>query len=327
MERTPLADAPALVQVVRDGFVEAVHRGHVVVADTSGVVRASLGDPALETYPRSSLKPFQARATADLLAQAGVELDVPATAITCASHFGSSEQQVEAARILADAGLDEMDLRCPDAYPADRAAARDTPRPTRLAHNCSGKHAGFLAAQVAAGDDPAKYLDEHSRLQELAATYIRDVCGTDLTGMGIDGCGAPAWRLALSGMATGFARLAVARGDDPLAPMAAAMRARPDLVGGMGRTDTQLMLSDARVVAKGGAEAFFAAGFTTAKGESLGIAVKIADAGSRAIGPTVGTILKAYGIGVDDAVIQPVVLGGGLPHGHIIATDAVGQLV
>ena len=331
MSESLVADAPVIAHVTRDGFCESAHRGHVVIADADGIVHASLGNPALESYPRSSLKPFQALATASLLADAGLTLDIPATAITCASHSGTSEHQVEAARILADVGLDEEALRCPVAYPSHRQTAAATPSPTRLAHNCSGKHAGFIAAQAAVGEDPAKYLDPCSRIQALAAECIREACDAELLGVGVDGCGAPAWRLELRNMAAGFAKLAGATGDDPLAPMARAMRTRPDLVGGMGRPDTQLMLADARVVAKGGAEAYFAAGFVPASGAGghrrpLGIAVKIADAGSRAIAPVVGTVLSAFGIGVDDAVIRPVVLGGGMPHGHITAADAVAEL-
>ena len=40
-------------------------------------------------------------------------------AIACASHIGSDDHQIEAARILAEADLDESALRCPPALPED----------------------------------------------------------------------------------------------------------------------------------------------------------------------------------------------------------------
>lgn len=49
-----------LVDVYRGRLIESVHFGALVVADAKGRVLASLGSPDLVTYPRSSLKPFQA---------------------------------------------------------------------------------------------------------------------------------------------------------------------------------------------------------------------------------------------------------------------------
>ena len=58
--------------------------------------------------------------------------------------------------MLTDAGLDPSALQCPPDWPADadelaRYAAEAGPeaRRTPLAYNCSGKHAGFLAACTA----------------------------------------------------------------------------------------------------------------------------------------------------------------------------------
>ncbi len=321
MSSADAVSPPELVHVTRDGVVESVHRGHVAVVAIDGTVLAALGNPGLPAYARSALKPFQALATLELLGEAGRTLDTVGLAIACASHEGSDEHQVEAARLLADAGLDEEALLCPAALPDDVATLRRTPAPTRLAHNCSGKHASFLAAQVAAGEDPAAYLDPNGRLQRRIAERLAEVSGATPTGPGSDGCGAPAWILPLRALAAAFARLAAGTGD--LAPMAAALRARPDLVGGTSAVDTALMLGDARIVAKRGAEACFGAGALRPDGSPIGIAVKIADGTGRATGPVVGAVLRGLGFHVDDALVRPEVLGGGLPHGVITAVPAV----
>jgi L-asparaginase II len=306
-----------LVHVVRNDVVESVHRGHVVVCDSGGGILAALGDPTRLTYVRSAVKPFQALATLDLLAAGGRELDEASLAIVCASHDGADDQVIEAARVLAEAGLDEGALQCPPALPRDPAAivVQRTPQP--LAHNCSGKHAGFLAAMAAAGQDPAAYLAPDSLVQRQVVERLVQACGVAPQGPGIDGCGAPAWLLPLAALATGFARLAA--GQTPqLARVRNAMQAHPQLIGGSECVDTRLMQHDGRVVAKRGAEAVFAAGVARGAG-SVGIAAKTSDGGVRADGPIIATVLAALGIDVPPDVRAAPLYGGGAVQGVVRA--------
>lgn len=317
------AAPPVLVRVVRDGVVESAHRGHVVVADADGAVLAAAGDADRPTYVRSAAKPFQAVATRTLLAEAGADLTVEGLAIACASHVGSAEHQIEAAHLLAVAGLDEAALRCPAALPTDTATLVDQRGvPTPLGHNCSGKHAAFLYAHTTTGGDPARYLDVDVRLQRDVRDALGDLLHAVPDGPGVDGCGAPAWVLPLRGLARGFAALAAGAGD--LRPIAAALRARPDLVGGDGCPDTALMTADARVVAKRGAEGVLAAGFVpTSGGAPVGMAVTVEDGAARATGPVVAALLAALGAIVPDELRAPPVLGGGLPHGALEVDPAL----
>jgi len=48
------------VELTRGGIVECIHFGAFAVVDSSGNLLASAGDPNLKTFPRSSMKPFQA---------------------------------------------------------------------------------------------------------------------------------------------------------------------------------------------------------------------------------------------------------------------------
>jgi L-asparaginase II len=314
-----------LLRLVRNGVVESVHRGHVVVCSPDGEVVAALGVPDRSTYVRSAVKPFQALAVLEMLTEAGIEMDVDALAIACASHDGTDAQQIETARLLAEAGLDESALQCPPAMPRDVFAQTAQRTPTSLAHNCSGKHAGFLWATVAGGHDPAAYLEVASPIQSRARDRLEDACGAVPQGPGIDGCGAPAYLLPLSALATGFARLA-AGASPPLTRARDAMRARPLLVGGPHCVDTALMRADSGVVAKRGAEAVFAAGVLRGD-RSLGVAVKIEDGGARADGPVAATLLRALGYTVPDEVARPTVLGGGRPQGFAEVDPAVSALI
>jgi L-asparaginase II len=309
---------PVLATLTRDGVVESVHRGAVTVCDDAGVVLHATGPAGAPVYARSALKPFQVLAVLEVI-EGHVDLSDDALAIACASHEGGDDHQIEAAHLLALADLDEGALGCPPADPADRAALRDSPEPTRLAHNCSGKHAAFLLAEVTAGRDPSGYLDPAGALQRSVRDHLERSCAAALDGPGVDGCGAPAWLLPLTALATGFARLAA--GADPrLARVRRALRARPDLVGGTGQPDTALMRSAPGVVAKRGAEAVFAAGAVVG-GRGLGVAVKLADGGSRAAGPVAAQVLSVLGLPVSGDLCAPVVLGGGEPHGALRVPD------
>jgi L-asparaginase II len=308
-----------LARLVRNGIVESVHTGSVVICDGDGATLAVLGDGERSTYVRSSVKPFQALAVLDALDAAGLSLDQQGLAIACASHDGSDEQQIEVARLLAEADLDESALQCPPALPRD-PGARDQRAPTSLAHNCSGKHASFLLAAVVAGEDPARSLVVDSPLQQRILARVAESCSAIPTGPGIDGCGAPAWLLPLDGLATGFARLA-AGATPQLERVRDAMTSRPLLIGGPLAFDSQLMAADPTVVAKRGAEAVFAAGSPRSGG--LGIAVKVDDGGPRGDGTVAAAILDQLGNVTPADLRRPPVLGGGAVQGALEVDEAV----
>lgn len=310
---------PLLAQIIRDGVVESIHRGDLAVAGLGGDVRIAVGDPELSVYPRSAIKPFQALASLGVLernARAAAEPTTDGLAIACASHSGSTEHQIEAAHLLALGGLDEAALRCPESLPRDISTLVDQRgEPTRLAHNCSGKHALLAWAQSIAAGDARDYLDPTSAVQLAVRDTLERVGGSPPDGPGVDGCGAPAWLMPLRAVAGAFARLAA--GDEPrLALLRDAMSARPHLVGDAGSPDARLMAADSRVVAKAGAEAVFGAGFRGPDG-AVGIAVKIADGAGRAAAPAVAAALRRLGATVPDDVVRPPVLGGGAPRGAL----------
>jgi len=240
--------------VRRGGVVEAVHLVHVASSDS-----LLYGDD-LVSHLRSAAKPIQAIP----LAEAYDDLGDDELAIACSSHQ-AEPQQLDAVRtLLARAGATVDDL--------ENGPQEGRPE-GRLGHNCSGKHAGFLAACRANGWPFAGYrLPEHP-LQER----IRSLLGGGEPAL--DGCGIPTYAQPL----TAQARLLL--GTPPR--VAAAMRARPELVGGDGADDTALMQLRPGFVAKRGAEGLLCA----VSPEGRGYAFKVADGNGRALRPAIAAVL------------------------------------
>lgn len=310
-----LLDAPVVAHVIRGSFLESVHHGLAVITAPDGSVERAWGDPATPILPRSSLKPLQAVA----MLRAGAPLAGEALALACASHSGEAAHLAGVRAALEASGHTPDDLRNTpgrpigeDALAAWLAAGRGD---ERLAHNCSGKHAGMLAACRAAGWDETTYLRGDHPLQALTRDVVAELTGERIAATEVDGCGAPVHAFALAGLARAFGRLAVASGGEE-ARVAEAMRAHPWFVGGTGRPDSVLMADVPGVIAKQGAEEVMAIGLP----EGRGVAVKIAD-GARAGAVVAATLLARLGVDPDAAARlgDVPVLGHGERVGAVVA--------
>jgi L-asparaginase II len=259
-----------------DGVVEARHRVHAV-AVRDGAVVAEAGDPGLLCFLRSSSKPLQALA----LVRARDDLDDNNIAIACASHRATDDQLEAVRALLAKAPATEDDLEV--GFQADRPQ-------TRLHHNCSGKHAGMLAACRANGWPTKGYrLPDHALQQEIGAIHADAAAvALDEIPTAVDGCGVVTFAFPLERTAYAFARL---EGLDGGPRVAEAMRARPDLVGGPDGPDFDLMRLLSGWTAKGGAEGLLCA----AGPDGLGVAVKVEDGASRAQRPALAAFLAPLG--------------------------------
>ena len=245
--------------VDRGDIREATHAGHIVVVDAMGRVESALGQPDRITYFRSSAKPFQALAALRTGIHSRFQLQLEHLAVMTASHSGEPRHIALVRELLASAGVPEGALQCgahwPIYEPAADALRREMPAPLVVHNNCSGKHAGMLAAGRAIDASLTDYLQPDHPVQ----TRIRDVI-VEFTGvppgslaLGIDGCSAPNAAVPLAAMARAYA--ALLRSTDPQAQsIIEAMTGFPFVVGGTDRFDTSLMgVSEGRLLAKGGA--------------------------------------------------------------------------
>lgn len=315
---TGYAGGVPLVEVVRSGFVEGVHRGSVVVLDAAGAVSGAAGDIRSPIFPRSCNKPMQAIG----MLRSGLRLTDPADlAIVCASHHGEDVHLARVRALLRNAGLTESALHCPPAMPLNEAAAAAVYRAgggmSRVQMNCSGKHAGMLLTCLAAGWPLEEYWRLEHPLQQALRAAVEDVTGERVAAVGVDGCGAPVLAVSLTALATAFLRLVSAAPGSAEEAVAAAMRGHPVLVSGTGADDARLMTGIPGLLSKVGAEGVMAVALPGVGA----VALKIDDGAGRARMPVLVSALRRLGVDapVLDELAEPPVLGGGEPVGAVRA--------
>ncbi|QBJ97261.1 asparaginase [Rhodococcus sp. ABRD24] len=312
-----------LVEVVRSGFRECVHRGSLVVLAPDGTPTFTLGEVHTPIYPRSSNKPLQAVA---LLRSGFVPESAEQLAIASASHDGEAAHVELVEEILAHCGLLETQLLCPPDLPANelaRAEVLAAGRPPRAVFmNCSGKHAAMLAACAANGWPMDTYLDPAHPLQRVVIETIAELSGEPETELGIDGCGLPIIPVSLTNLARAFGRLVTASPGTPERSVADAIRQSPHLVSGTGRDDARLMPAVPGLLCKAGADGVHAGALP----DGTAFAFKIDDGHDRARLPLTAALLHRLGVewSEDHAALasQPV-LGGGARVGTIRAVPGV----
>ena len=253
-------------------MTESRHRIHAARVGADGALLEARGDGGLVTFMRSAAKPIQAL----LLVRSYDDLAQEDIAIAAASHHARAEQLAAVKELLARAGAGEEDLEC---------GAVDG---SRLNHNCSGKHAGFLCVCAAQALPFENYrLGDHPlQIQVLAAIDEAASLGGHQIPVAVDGCGVPTFALSLERMAASFGRL-VRHELEGADRVASAMRAHPALVEGPGSAATEVMQAVPGAVAKGGAEGVLCIGL----GDGSALALKSEDGSSRGLLPAAALLL------------------------------------
>src|SRR4051794_15471066 len=281
-----------LAYVTRSGFVEGMHQGSAVVVGADGRLEVGHGDPGAAMLPRSALKPLQSLA----MLRAGLPLDGELLALATASHSGEPFHLAGVDRILEAAGLTEDALQNSPDLPLGAEERlrwlRSSSRPTARAQNCSGKHAAMLATCRLNGWPEASYRDPGHPLQRLVADTVAELAGEPVAATAVDGCGAPALAISLTGLARAFGRLATAAPDSTEGRIAVAIRTHPQWLGGTDREVTDLIRAVPGLIAKDGAEAVYAA----AVPDGRAVALKIADGSERARQVVMVALLQRLGV-------------------------------
>ncbi len=289
-----------VANIIRDGTLESIHRGDLVVIDIEGNIVFSLGDPYKLTFWRSAAKPFQ---VLPMIEAGGIEyfgFTGHEIALMTSSHNGEEEHVATLQKIFSKLNINTYELQCGTAPPMSKRAAIKLMQKgesfTTLTNPCSGKHACMLALCILK-DYSLKnyYLPEHPVQQNMlqAVSYYTNLSQKDIT-LGTDGCGVPVFGLPLYNMARAYAILSNSDAESTsLQKVSSAMTSYPYYVAGTKRLDTMLMeVTKGRILAKLGAEGVYCLSVIDKK---LGLALKIEDGNFRAIDPIIIEVLNRLG--------------------------------
>ena len=283
----------------------------MVALNADGSIFKSLGDVETKIFPRSTVKCAQASA----MVRSGLDLEPRLLALAQSSHSGGEMHLDGAREILASVGLSESALQCALDRPlgdVERRAWGEKP-PTQIAMNCSGKHAAMLATCVKNGWPIETYLEQSHPLQLAIKAELEKLAGEKITLTSTDGCGAPLFLLSLIGLARAVRAITISTDPVHQSVMSAA-RAFPEMVGGVGRHNTEMMQQVPGLFMKDGAEAVNVC--SLADGRTF--VFKVSDGSLRAFRTIVHACLKDFGI--DTPLTLEKVMGGPRVIGTIRAT-------
>jgi L-asparaginase II len=310
-------DLVPIANLVRNDLVESQHFGMACLVDPSGNLVAEYGNSKKLIYPRSAVKPLQAVAAR----RAGLHLTGAELAVSAGSHHGTKAHTDLVLSILKSVGLDETALQCPVAWPTNSAARSQAVTETKACFNCSGKHAGFLAACVAAGWNTETYLDPSHPLQKLIIEVFEEYSGEPVSHSTVDGCGAPLHAVSLRGLAKALGKFASQDSE-----VAQAMIQNPWAVADAKSPDTLIMqqglAANYSLVSKLGAEGVF----IVANTDGFAAAVKVADGALRPAPLVAIKLFMDHGLMTKEvhdqlvSQIAPEVLGGDNPVGYFAAS-------
>ncbi len=274
---------PALVQVLRGKEIESEHQIIFCLFDESGKSVLRLGPTGRRVFPRSAIKWLQALALARSGGLQKFSLTEKHLAFACASHRGEKIHIDLVSEWLRDLNLQERDLACGNEEPGNR-----------LAHNCSGKHSGFLTTCLAEGFPTAGYHLWDHPLQEKLRNIFRETMDTDFDkrSFGVDGCGIPTYYTPMESIARGMS-LFLKNPENEFKQIRDACQKFPEYVSGLSDWTYQIFkATEGRVFIKSGAEGFYS-GFLWHQG--LGFCFKILDGSARAAEAMTIQIVEKWG--------------------------------
>ncbi len=306
---------------VRSGLAESYDDVAAIAIDGDGTVLYSSGAIGQPIFYRSAIKPFQAIAAA----RTGLELPPSHLAVSCASHGGYPVHLAIVDQILSDHGLTRDALATTPGRPLSHDAdvlqiLRGNTRLEPRFHNCSGKHAGWLAACTVAGWDIASYLDLHHPLQQSVLEVMQEYSGADARPVGVDGCGAPTLRGTIATLATAFSCLTT---TPEATPIAVAMATYGALVADNVRNDGRVGIT------WGGPQKVGAEGSFAMASHGVAIATKsqsgtseMAVAAALDVARRIGVLPDAMADALDTAMSPPVI-GGGRAVGRTVILETL----
>tara|TARA_B100001029_G_C14985129_1_gene408497 strand:+ start:45 stop:1010 length:966 start_codon:yes stop_codon:yes gene_type:complete len=255
--------------LMRGSYLESIHKIHAVICDKKGRVLMCAGNPEYKTFIRSALKPFQAIPFVSSGASSTINNSSKSIAISCGSHSGSKLHTRQAFKILWEYDIDIKNLKCPKKFSSP------------LEHNCSGKHAAFLATCKKMNWPIESYLKGNHPLQIEIFRIIAELLEIPETDIYAerDDCGAPTLFMKLLEIAKLYSLLSSSDNAE-LEQISRAITTNPIMISDNNRFDTEIIkASHGQVISKGGAEGIQC---LCKVNEGIGLALKVEDGSKRA---------------------------------------------
>ena len=273
-----------LINVIRNGIIESIHSGHLLILDNKGKSKFSLGKNDFLMYPRSAIKAIQTSA----MVRHGLNISDELLALVSSSHTGTNIHQQKVKEILNTVGLNETVLQN---TPFVAMSKNTGGIPTSLAAPCSGKHAGMIATSKINNWSIKNYKNPDHPMQVACKQELELLSNEKITNIGVDGCGAPAFALTLKGLAIAIHNLMISK--DPVHQrVVKACKSYPIMVSGKNTLPTLAMETINDLFVKTGAEGVLVAGLPS--GQT--IVWKISDGSSRGEFELLTSSLKKIGI-------------------------------
>lgn len=225
------------VEHVRKSIVESLQEFHGVVLNSDGQIVAAAGRPTHQSFVTDIARPVVVSA---FLTDADFSDDE--IAVACSTHQGLPGQTLHVTNILAKANLTARALQCGTGTPTEQ-----------LRHPDSGFHAALLYGCVQRGWSVDGYTRHEHPLHNVLVDLVLDSIGfeADDVPVAVDESGLSTFALDLVSIGRLFRRTSAAVGR--------AMRSNPQLVGGIGSDDTELMMISDQWTAKTTADGLFVA--------------------------------------------------------------------
>ncbi len=255
--------------LMRGSKIESIHKIHAVISDKKGRVLMCAGNPEYKTFIRSALKPFQAIPFVSSGAASKINNASKSIALACGSHSGSKHHSREAFKILWEYDIDINNLKCPKS------------KTSQLEHNCSGKHAAFLATCKKLNWPLESYLKGNHPLQIEIFRIVSELLEIPLSEINAerDDCGAPTLYLKLIEISKLYSLLSSSENAE-LEQICRAITANPIMISDNNKFDTEIIkASHGHVIGKGGAEGVQC---LCKVNEGIGLALKVEDGSKRA---------------------------------------------
>ena len=269
-----------ILEIKRGQIVEREHSGVLILSDEKNFL-AEYGYDFKDTchYLRSCAKPVQTAVLQDLGVLDYFDFSQEEIAAVSSSHSASFGHIFVIEELLKKIGKTQDDLLCGIHFPRDSKVReyliKNDLKPSVIHNNCSGKHAGFLAACVMNGWDISNYTDFEHPLQKAIIEKMINYYDYKPEYLAQDGCGAPIMAMPFENMCKGFLKCFK---DYPKIQEAFAQQ--PYMIGGYGKIDSEIIFaSEGRLISKVGAEGLCMV-YNPSKSQVL--LVKIADSNEQA---------------------------------------------